>query len=231
MIPIINFDTDTVPVRKIAAWPNIVRMGIFGPSGAGKTNILLTFLTYRQPVFQNIYICSKTIYQTKYELLQDLINEYNNEKKNKKNPVTFHAVDVENIPDPESIEKGSIIIFDDVLTEKQDRIANFFLRGRHRQISCVYISQSFTRLDKKNCIRSNLNYLILLKQDGVNLRQLFNEFVTDMSWECFKQLASYAWSAPFNFFTIDLEADKAFRYKKNFDELTMMKNIGKSHRV
>jgi len=153
-------------------------MMILGAYGSGKTNVLLSYLGHRQPPFKHIYLCTRTLYQPKYQLLQESINEHNKEKKNLKNQIHFHAVDVNNIPDPEEVEEGAIIIFDDVLTEKQDRIANFFLRGRHRQISCVcIISQSFTRLDKKNCIRSNMNYLILMPGiDGINLRRVVESF-------------------------------------------------------
>ena len=77
-----------------------------------------------------------------------------------------------NLPEPEEIGKGSVIIFDDMLTEKQDKIANFFLRGRHRDISCFFLSQAYNKIPKKSGIRENFNFLVLFKQDLVNLRQI-----------------------------------------------------------
>ena len=62
-----------------------------------------------------------------------------------------------------------------------------------------------------------MNYLILLKQDAINLRQIFVEFVTDLTWEKFRALANEAWREPYNFLTLDLE-NKTCKYKKNFDQ-------------
>lgn len=218
MIPIFNFDTNPVEKRRMEAWPDTCRMMILGPSGSGKTNVLLSYLGHRQPPFKHIYLCTRTLYQAKYQLLQESINDHNKEKKNLKNQIHFQAVDVDSIPEPEEVEEGAIIIFDHILTERQDRIANFFLRGRHRKISCVYISQSFTRLEKKNCIRSNMNYLILMPGiDGVNLRQIYVEFcAAKMTYEKFRSLVQKAWSfGPYDFFTIDLDNNT---FKHNFDD-------------
>ncbi len=67
---------------------------------------------------RNIYLCTKTANQEKYKLL-------NKCKKSK-----VHIIDVvENLPDPNEVPVRSIIIFDDILTENQQKIAEFSLQN------------------------------------------------------------------------------------------------------
>lgn len=215
-IAVINFDGDECrQKRKVDMFPDVMRCGIFGPSGAGKSNILLTILVHVRP-FTNLYLCSKTGYQEKYQTLHELVQTYNLGRKRRKQIKIHYIVQVENLPEPEKVEPGSIVIFDDILTEKQDRIANFFLRGRHRDISCFYLSQAYTKIPKKTGIRENFNYLIIFRQDLVNLRQIFTEYVSDLNFERFRNICNDCWRDPYSFLVIDVENEKC-KYKKKFE--------------
>ena len=80
-ISIINFDnTVKKQRRKVEMFPDVIRCGMFGPSGAGKSNLLLTILVHVRP-FKNLYLCSKTSYQEKYNTLRELICSHNKGKK------------------------------------------------------------------------------------------------------------------------------------------------------
>jgi len=213
-ISVINFDTHPKVKRVVEMYPNVLRCGIFAPSGGGKTNVLLTILVHMKP-FWNIYLCSKTASQEKYNFLQDLVTSHNNKQSKK---IQFHKfTSCNNLPEPEAIEKNSVIIFDDVLTENQSKIANFFLRGRHRDISCFFLSQAYNKISKKSGIRENFNYLILFKQDLINLRQIHLEYVSDLAFDKFKDICNICWRKPFGFLVIDVENDMC-RYKRNFQE-------------
>jgi hypothetical protein len=216
-IEVINFDNCSKVVRRrhVEMFPDILRCGIFGPSGVGKSNLLLTMLVHIRP-FKNVYLCSKTDYQEKYQTLKELVQTHNKSKKTKKTMINFHNLQVDTLPEPEEIEPGSVIIFDDVLTEKQDKIANFYLRGRHREISCFYLSQTYTKIPKKSGIRENFNYMILFRQDLVNLRQIFSEYVTDLTFEKFRSICNDCWREPYSFLVIDVDNEKC-KYKKRFD--------------
>lgn len=217
-IEVINFDNELTKKkgRKVEMFPDVIRCGIFGPSGVGKSNLLLTIILHMKLV-KNIYLCSKTDYQEKYQTLHELIYTHNQSRTSKRSRNKFHTIaQVEELPEPEDIEVGSIIIFDDILTEKQDKIANFYLRGRHRDISCFYLSQAYTKIPKKSGIRENFNYLILFRQDLVNLRQIFAEYVTDISFEKFRSICNDCWREPYSFLVIDFENDKC-KYKKKFE--------------
>ena len=218
-IKVINFDTTPREARKVEMFPNILRCGIFGPSGSGKSNALLTILVHVKP-YTNLYLCSKTTYQDKYRLLDELIQNYN--KKRRKGKIKFKPIsNTTDLPQPEDIEEGSTVIFDDILTENQTNVANFFLRGRHRGISCFYLSQAYVKIPKKSGIRENFNYLILFRQDLVNLRQLYNEYITDFSFDKFRQLCNHCWRQPFGFLVIDV--DGKCKYKNKFE--TCLKKV------
>lgn len=214
-IQVINFDSKKISKRKVDMFPDVLRCGIFGPSGAGKSNVLLTILLHIKP-FKDMYLCSKTYYQEKYQTLHDLVRTYNEGQKTKKTKINFHYVQVDSLPEPEEVEKGSIVIFDDILTEKQEKIANFYLRGRHRDISCFYLSQAYTKIPKKSGIRENFNYLILFRQDLVNLRQMFTEYVTEMNFDKFKSMCNDCWSKAYGFLVIDVDNERC-KYKNKFD--------------
>jgi hypothetical protein len=215
-ISVINFDNHVKKSRrKVEMFPDVIRCGMFGPSGAGKSNLLLTMLVHVRP-FKNLYLCSKTSYQEKYETLRELISTHNRSKKSKKQMIKIHELQVETLPEPEDIEVDSIVIFDDVLTEKQDKVANFFLRGRHRNISCFYLSQAYTKIPKKSGIRENFNYVILFRQDLVNLRQVFTEYVTDVTFDKFRSMCNTCWQEAYGFLVIDVESEKC-KYKKKFE--------------
>ena len=213
-IEVLNFDKEISSEKRVVAmFPNIMRAGILGPSGCGKTNVLLTILLHKKPM-QNIYLCSKSVDQDKYQILGDLVDKHNKSTAGKK--ISFYEiVDVEKLPPPEKVPENSLIIFDDILTEQQDKIATYFMRGRHRKLSCFYLAQSYTKIPKKSGIRENFNFLILFKQDNVNLRQIFNEYGVAHDFKKFKQISQKCWSEPFSFLTIDMEGGQ-HTFRKQF---------------
>jgi len=144
--------------------------------------------------------------------LENLVHHYNARKNIQ--VIQFVKLTPDVLIVPEQTEVGSSIIFDDVLTEGQDKIANFFLRGRHRKISCFYLAQSYTKIPKKSGIRENFNYLIIFRQDNVNLRQLYNEYITGVSFQQFKGICNQCWSVPYGFLTVDIEKST---FIQNFD--------------
>lgn len=61
-----------------------------------------------------------------------------------------------------------LIIFDDVVDKRtikhSDEILQIFLNGRHQNLSICYITQDIFLLDTS--VRDNLDYMIILKQNG-----------------------------------------------------------------
>lgn len=203
-----NYDIFKRVERLNTLYPNIMRSIICGPSNCGKTNLLLNIIP--KIYHENIVICAKTSSQEKYQLLNYLVDEFN--KKSKDSKVNFCCIPIEELPNPENMQQNSIVIFDDISTENQNKIANFFAYGRHNKISCFYLCQTYSKIPKQ-LIRDNTNYIILFKQDNTNLKHIYDD--TDMKFDSFKNICNDSWKEKHGFLVIDTESEK-YKYKKLF---------------
>lgn len=134
---------------------------------------------------------------------------------------TFSASD--NVINLNEMKKNSLIVFDDVINDRginKTVVRDIFTLGRHQNLDVVYIIQSYTKLNK-HLIRDNCNFIILFKQDELNLKHVFNDFGVDadMKFDEFKKLCLECWRKPFGFVCISLEHEvNNGRYRKNFNE-------------
>jgi len=71
-------------------------------------------------------------------------------------------------------KNSSIIIFDDVASEKQDNIRCYFCMGRHLNIDSFYLCQTYTDIPK-HFICDNAISIKLFKQDDLNMPQYILE--------------------------------------------------------
>ena len=123
------------------------RMLICGPSNSGKTNILLHML-YKLLTYDKIYLYAKNLHQDKYQYMIDDFDE-------RVNPVTGYDV-IEGANDVIPLEvlptdNQKIVIFDDMVCESNQRdIIEYFINGRHRNCSVIYLSQSYFKVPKKH---------------------------------------------------------------------------------
>ena len=100
----------------------------------------------------------------------------------------------EDDPDPREISSGkkNLMVFDDLLLEKQDTCESYYVRGRHRNVDCFYLAQNFFKLPHQ-AIRENANFICLFPQDLKNLNHIFDDHVgSDMTKEEFRQLCKTA---------------------------------------
>lgn len=58
---------------------------------------------------------------------------------------------------PSSVKPNSVVIFDDISTEKHDNIHNYFAMGRHSNIDIFYIGQTYSQIPNQ-LIRDNANF-------------------------------------------------------------------------
>lgn len=216
-LPVVNYDnylTDTAIVNKRHGYllPTTIRAGICGPSGSGKTNVLLGLLTHENGLrFLNLYIYSKSLQQAKYKYLCEIlkpIRELN----------LFLFDDHREIMKPNEAEKNSIFIFDDIVCSPQSEICEYFCIGRHNNVDCFYLSQTYSKIPKQ-LIRDNINFLILFRQDLTNLRHIFNDHViNDMSFDDFIKICRTCWEHRYGFLVIDKDRElKNGRYRYLFD--------------
>lgn len=168
---------ETIPKSKLKTFPKNeyfelpFRMVIASPSGSGKSNTALYLISLLNKCFTKIVICTKTN-ETLYDHLKDTIDGVS----------IFEEGSVPLMTEYDD-ETSKLIIFDDLVLEKkatQNQIGQYFIRGRKKGWSMIYISQSYFAIPKT--IRINSQYVIL----GRNLTQrdlgiICRDFPSDMS--------------------------------------------------
>jgi hypothetical protein len=228
--------------------PNSIRACIIGKSGCGKTNLLMNLLLkkfgdYEYLDYNNLYIFSKSLYQPIYQtLINGMKNKLSKEQilkcitkqkftiepnNHNKNPIQIHCFsDSEEIPDPTEIDPNlkTLIIFDDIMFEKQNNVEKYYSHGRHNNVDCFYISQNYIKLPK-NTIRENANLFILFPQSKQNLDYIYRDHCIDLNRDDFLYLCSISWKEKFGFVTIDLTNEinegkyrKMLNYSMEIDE-------------
>jgi len=138
---------------------------------------------------------------------------------------SFHFSSDDIVP-VESLDKKkrSIMVFDDVMLEKQTPIAKYFCQGRHGGADCFYLTQNYFKIPKQ-IIRDNCNLLILFNQDGKNAQAIHNTLVGgDMAFDEFYEFCQQCWAEPYGFCVIDLTS-KPFdgKYRCGFDRFYIPK--------
>ena len=190
-LPILNLDDEDGAkkkkmVRHGCNLPDTIRAIICGPSGCGKTNAMLSLIYHPNGLrFENVYAYSKSLYQPKYKLLEQVLKHAG--------CGYFPFSDNESVIEPSKARENSLMIFDDVACDKQNNIKAYFSMGRHKNIDSFYLCQTYTCIPK-HLVRDNANVIVLFKQDELNLRHCYDDHVTtDMPFDQFKLLCTQCW--------------------------------------
>ena len=168
------------------------RMLICTASGGGKSNFLLNMIFQMSNTFHKIIIITKEEERLYSHLLDRL-----------KDGVEIHYGG--NVPaEFEKMAKGEngLVVFDDMVLTKDNRIGEMFIRGRKLGYSSVYITQFFFGSPK--LIRLNVNYIALgrgmIKRD---LRLVLSEFSINLSIDQLEDLYNTITKVPMQFMLID----------------------------
>ena len=173
------------------------RMVIAGPSGAGKTNIVMHIIN-KLIIADHLYIYAKKLDEPlyrelidRYEAMEEQLKEDAKDRLAKEGMVPdLQALDHDyslityssNIadvisPDELDEDKQNLIIIDDMITESKlshKVIEDLYIRGRKNNASIIYLSQNYHQTPAN--IRKNANYVALVKID--NKREI-NELQKD----------------------------------------------------
>ena len=131
------------------------RMLICGNSGSGKTNLLYHMLIKPLLYCDKIYLYAKNLEQEKYQNLMKEMNEASEEVGCNVMEVSNDAIIPINYLPYENNQK--IVIFADYVCEKNQReIVDYFIQGRHKNCSVIYLNQSFYKTPRD--IRLNCSH-------------------------------------------------------------------------
>lgn len=153
-------------------FPIPLRCGIIGSSGSGKTTLLENFIYNHWINYDYLYVCSKSLDQNVYRNMQTIFENINIELGEE---ISFFFDDIEQMPKVDECNENSLVIFDDCILENQDIIKEYFVRGRHKNISCFYLNQCYSRLDRQ-FIRNNLNFVCIFNQSEHYIDMICSDF-------------------------------------------------------
>ena len=133
-------------------------MLICGNSGSGKTNLLYHMLIKPLLYYDEIYLYARNLEQDKY---QKLIRKMR-EMSSKLGYEILHVSNDEITPVTEMDyeDNQKLVISDDYVCDRNQRqLIDYFIQGRHKNCSVIYLSQSFYKIPKD--IRLNCSYYCL----------------------------------------------------------------------
>jgi hypothetical protein len=192
------------------------RILLVGCSGSGKTNALLNLLNHFTNTFQHIHLCTAQADEPLYKYLQD--------KMKPENLTIYDKIEalpsVDNINPDYKDGDQVLLIFDDMLSQQKqlnsNAILSYYIRGRKKNITIIFISQSFFQFPK--VLRNQLNYLIITKvSSDKDLKLICSNYTLGVSLDKMVKLYEDATSTQTNFFKVDLTtADLSRKFSKNF---------------
>ena len=152
-----------------------------------------------------IYLYAKNLEQEKYQNLMKEMNEASEEAGYNVMEVSNDAIiPVTHLP-YENNQK--IVIFDDYVCEKNQReIVDYFIQGRHKNCSVIYLSQSFYKTPRD--LRLNCSHYCIYEFPSSRERNMISSEL-GVDKEKFKK----ATKEPYSFLYVDKPNKKV---KKNF---------------
>ena len=111
------------------------------------------------------------------------------EIRNKSDVECNYYQSAEDVPDPRELssEKNNVMVFGDLLLEKQNTCGSYCVSGRHSNVDCLYFAQNYFKHPRQT-ITENANFICLFAQDLKNLNHIFDVRVgSDMTKEEFSQ--------------------------------------------
>lgn len=202
-----------------AKFPKIMRAIIVGPSNCGKTTLLMNFIYKDWLIHEYLYIFSKSLNQPLYI---ELLERYSALERELGKKVCFSFNKCDDMVPVDECYPDSLVVFDDCLLEKQHEIKNYFTRGRHKNISCIYLSQCYNLVDRQ-VIRNNVNMVFIFRQNKHYLKNIYDDFVgSDMTLAQFSQLCNQCWDKTHGFLMMDLSKKRDFgKYQCQLNEISL----------
>ena len=164
-----QYKTNKFGENKKLGIQNLFRGIILAPSFAGKTNLVFHIIANSPNIYSHLHIIARNPNQELYNYLRDKL----------KSNITIYDPDTP--PSVDAIEKQSepqLVIIDDYSNDKnlqKNLFSHFFTRGRHKNLSTLFLSHSYFATDKM--IRLNSEYVFILKANSKrDLQMVLKDF-------------------------------------------------------
>ena len=171
------------------------RMLICGNSGSGKTNLLYHMLIKPLLYYDEIYLYARNLEQDKYQKLIQKMRDLSIK-------LGYEILHVSNdeitpVTEMDYEDNQKLVIFDDYVCDKnQRRLIDYFIQGRHKNCSVIYLSQSFYNTPKD--IRLNCSHYCLYEfPSSREASRISSELGVD------KEIYRAATKKPFSFLYVD----------------------------
>jgi hypothetical protein len=143
---IINFSATRKkePVKYYHALLNSIRAIIIGPSGSGKTQLLLN-LIMRWLKWDKLYLVAPSVDDQRcYDVLKDF-NENAKLLDEDGNDIGF-ITDIDDAPSVDDLDGciNNLVVYDDVMLDKQLNPARISSQGRHKNTAIIYVTKRYT---------------------------------------------------------------------------------------
>ena len=71
----------------------------------------------------------------------------------------------DDVPDHRELSSGkkNLMVFDDLLLEKQNTRESYYVRGRHSNVDCFYLAQNYFKLPAKQSERMRISFVCFPK--------------------------------------------------------------------
>ena len=200
-----------IPNNELHHFDTPFRALCVAPSGSGKSNFitnLISLFCKGKGTYDSIFIFCKSRDEPLYQFLGD----------KSKGLIEVHE-DLEKLPALNDLKpnKQTLIIFDDMVLDikKHNTIQEYYVRGRKRGASVMFLSQSYFGTSK--IIRQNINYLVVLKLGGTrDVNTILRECSIGLTKEQLLSMYKEATREKFDVFIINLDKNSNERYRKNF---------------
>ena len=228
----INFDeyTNENKIEHNSKWPYIpdhpYRILIVGGSGSGKTNALLNLIN-NQPDIDKIYLYVKDPYEAKYQYLINKREKVGLDHFDDHKAFIEHSNDIQdvyrNIDDYNPRKKRKVlIVFDDMIADMINNkklnaiVTELFIRGRKRNSSIVFITQSYFKGPKDVGLNST-HFFIMKIPSKRELQQTVLNHSSDIDFKDFMKIYKKYAKEQYSFLVNDttLPSDNPLRFRKN----------------
>jgi len=192
---------------------------ISGSSGSGKTNMAVYYII-KMASFDKLYIYSKHLSQPKFQMLQNFFDKI---KEKTGEDILFMSNDINDVIPVDELNENcqNLVLFDDMMMEKQNSIVEYWIRSRHKNCSVMSLVQKWSNCPRVCRINTSVISLFAVpSKREVNL--LYAELGMGLEKDDWIRKFKKATEKKYDFFHIvPDEKHKALIYRRNFNEIEL----------